>query len=54
MEKTDPIKMVNLNQRHFRETVSPIYNWLKVVLLDRPWLIHQAPAINNIFNCPFK
>jgi hypothetical protein len=29
----------------FKGTVSPVYNWLKVVSLDRPWLTHQALAI---------
>ncbi len=25
-------------------TVSPVYNWVKIIWLDRPWLTHQAIA----------
>jgi hypothetical protein len=34
--------------------VSPVYNGLKIVSLDRPWQRHQAlVAIKNLFNCLF-
>jgi hypothetical protein len=26
----------------FKGTVSPVWNWQKVVWLDKPWLTHQA------------
>jgi hypothetical protein len=37
----------------FKATVSPIYNCLKVVLLDKSWLRPHAPANKTILTCPF-
>ncbi len=35
----------------FKGSVSPVWNVLKVVLLDKPWQKHQALAILKMY-CP--
>ncbi len=39
---------------YFKGTVLPVYNCLKVLWLDTPWLTHQAQVIKKITIYPFK
>jgi hypothetical protein len=34
-------------------TVSPVYNYLKVIAFKSPWYEHMAPEIKSFFNCLF-
>jgi hypothetical protein len=38
----------------FKGTVSPVYNYLKVIAFKSPWYEHMAPDIKSFFNCLFN
>ncbi len=38
----------------FKGTVSPVYNYLKVIAFKSPWRRHMAPDIKYFLNCLFN
>ncbi len=45
---------LSITTRVLKGTVSPVYNYLKVIAFKSPWCRHMAPDIKSFLNCLFN